>query len=76
LGTDSSATRRLDHLAARGITAIPLMPLAEFFGGFNWGYDGVLWFSPSSAYGRPEDLKAFIDAVASAAESANEITDQ
>ena len=61
-GTFSAAIRRLDHLVALGITAIQLMPLGEFFGGFNWGYDGVLWFAPSSAYGRPEDLKAFINA--------------
>jgi len=37
------------------------MPLADFPGGRNWGYDGVLWYAPDSAYGRPEDLKALID---------------
>lgn len=61
-GTFAAAAQHLDHLAALGITAIQLMPLAEFYGDFNWGYDGVLWFAPSSAYGRPEDLKAFVDA--------------
>ncbi|MET3896873.1 maltooligosyltrehalose trehalohydrolase [Devosia sp. UYZn731] len=61
-GTFAAAAQRLDHLAALGITAIQLMPLAEFYGDYNWGYDGVLWFAPSSAYGRPEDLKAFVDA--------------
>ena len=38
------------------------MPLADFAGSRNWGYDGVLWYAPDSAYGRPEDLKALIDA--------------
>jgi malto-oligosyltrehalose trehalohydrolase len=38
------------------------MPLADFPGRWNWGYDGVLWFAPDSAYGRPDDLKALIDA--------------
>jgi len=52
---------RLDHLAATGITALELMPLADFAGTRNWGYDGVLWYAPDSAYGRPEDLKTLID---------------
>ena len=53
---------RLDHLAETGITALELMPLADFAGSRNWGYDGVLWYAPDSAYGRPDDLKALIDA--------------
>ena len=61
-GTFAAAAQHLDHLAAIGITAIQLMPLADFHGRFNWGYDGVLWFAPASQYGRPEDLKALIDA--------------
>ena len=52
---------RLDHLVATGITALELMPLADFAGKRNWGYDGVLWYAPDSAYGRPDDLKALID---------------
>ena len=52
---------RLDHLVETGITALELMPLADFAGSRNWGYDGVLWYAPDSAYGRPEDLKALID---------------
>jgi len=52
---------RLDHLAASGITALELMPLADFSGARNWGYDGVLWYAPDSAYGRPDDLKVLID---------------
>lgn len=53
---------RLDHIVETGITAIELMPVADFFGRWNWGYDGVLIFAPDGAYGRPEDLKALIDA--------------
>ena len=37
------------------------MPLADFSGSRNWGYDGVLWYAPDSAYGRPDDLKTLID---------------
>jgi malto-oligosyltrehalose trehalohydrolase len=53
---------KLDHIAAAGFTAIELMPVADFSGRWNWGYDGVLSYAPDSAYGRPEDLKALIDA--------------
>jgi len=52
---------KLDHLVATGITALELMPLADFAGSRNWGYDGVLWYAPDSAYGRPDDLKTLID---------------
>jgi maltooligosyltrehalose trehalohydrolase len=52
---------KLDHLVATGITALELMPLADFAGRRGWGYDGVLWYAPDSAYGRPEDLKTLID---------------
>jgi maltooligosyltrehalose trehalohydrolase len=52
---------RLDHLAGSGITALELMPLADFFGLRGWGYDGVLWYAPDASYGRPEDLKTLID---------------
>jgi malto-oligosyltrehalose trehalohydrolase len=45
-----------------GVTAIELMPLADFAGKRNWGYDGVLPYAPDSVYGRPEELKALIDA--------------
>jgi maltooligosyltrehalose trehalohydrolase len=61
-GTCRAAIDKLDHLAATGITAIELMPLSDFPGRWNWGYDGVLPFAPDSVYGRPEDLKALIDA--------------
>ncbi|WP_449396769.1 alpha-amylase family glycosyl hydrolase [Devosia riboflavina] len=60
-GTFAAAEAKLDHLAALGITAIQIMPIAQFHGRFNWGYDGAMWFAPQSSYGRPEDLKAFVN---------------
>jgi maltooligosyltrehalose trehalohydrolase len=53
--------RELARLAALGITAVELMPVAAFPGRRNWGYDGVLPFAPAAAYGTPDDLKALID---------------
>jgi malto-oligosyltrehalose trehalohydrolase len=61
-GTFRAAAGRLDYLRDLGVTAIELMPVADFSGRWNWGYDGVLPFAPDSSYGRPEDLKALIDA--------------
>jgi maltooligosyltrehalose trehalohydrolase len=60
-GTYRAMIEKLDHLVETGITALELMPLADFAGNRNWGYDGVLWYAPDSAYGRPDDLKALID---------------
>jgi maltooligosyltrehalose trehalohydrolase len=61
-GTYAGVIERLDHLASLGVTAIELMPLAEFPGRRGWGYDGVLLFAPESQYGRPDALKALVDA--------------
>ena len=61
-GTYAGAEKKLDYLADLGITAIELMPISSFPGDRNWGYDGVLPYSPTANYGRPEDLKRFIDA--------------
>lgn len=61
-GTFRSAIEKLNYLVELGVTAIELMPVADFPGRWNWGYDGVLLFAPDSSYGRPEDLKALIDA--------------
>ncbi|HEX4615198.1 MAG TPA: malto-oligosyltrehalose trehalohydrolase, partial [Stellaceae bacterium] len=61
-GTFRAAVDKLDHLVALGVTAIELMPIGDFPGGRNWGYDGVLPYAPDSSYGRPEDLKALVDA--------------
>ena len=60
-GTYRAIIERLDHLVATGITALELLPLADFAGSRNWGYDGVLWYAPDGAYGRPDDLKALVD---------------
>jgi maltooligosyltrehalose trehalohydrolase len=61
-GTFRAMIEKLDHLVETGITALELMPVADFPGRWNWGYDGVLLYAPDSTYGRPEDLKALIDA--------------
>lgn len=61
-GTFSGVIQRLDYLAELGITAIELMPVADFPGDRNWGYDGVLPYAPDSRYGRPDDLKALVQA--------------
>ena len=60
-GTYAGVQERLEHLRQLGVTAIELMPLSDFPGRRNWGYDGTLLFAPDSAYGRPETLKALID---------------
>jgi maltooligosyltrehalose trehalohydrolase len=60
-GTYRAMIDRLDHLVGTGFTALELMPLADFPARRNWGYDGVLWYAPDSAYGRPDDLKTLID---------------
>jgi len=59
-GTFRGAEQKLAYLRDLGITAIELMPLSDFPGSRNWGYDGVLPFAPDSSYGRPEDLKQLI----------------
>lgn len=61
LGGYQAAQARLQELADLGVTAIELMPLGEFPGGRNWGYDGVLPFAPDSSYGTPDQLRALID---------------
>jgi len=60
-GTFAEAASRLEYLRDLGITAIELMPIADFPGARNWGYDGVSLFAPSRAYGDPEALRAFVD---------------
>src|SRR5262249_41635475 len=45
-GTYLDMVDRLDHLVKTGITALELMPLADFAGRRGWGYDGVLWYAP------------------------------
>ncbi|MGE5792442.1 MAG: malto-oligosyltrehalose trehalohydrolase [Bacteroidota bacterium] len=61
-GTFAAAIARLDDLAALGVTALELMPVADFPGRRSWGYDGVLPFAPDAAYGAPDDLKRLVAA--------------
>ena len=56
-----TACEQLGRLARLGITAVELMPVADFPGRWNWGYDGVLPYAPDRSYGTPDDLKAFVD---------------
>ena len=61
-GTFDAAAGRLPELVALGVTAIELMPVAEFPGERNWGYDGVHLYAPHHAYGGPAGLKRLVDA--------------
>ena len=61
-GTFRGVTGRLPFLRDLGVTAIELMPLADFAGSRSWGYDGVDLFAPSHSYGTPDDLRALVDA--------------
>lgn len=61
-GTFAAAADKLGYLADLGVTAVELMPVAEFPGRRNWGYDGVLAFAPHADYGSPDDLKALVQA--------------
>ncbi len=61
-GTFEAAIARLEDLVALGVTAVEVMPVAEFPGERNWGYDGVSLFAPSRAYGGPEAFRRFVDA--------------
>jgi maltooligosyltrehalose trehalohydrolase len=61
-GTFDAVIPRLGHLRKLGITAIELMPIADFAGDRNWGYDGVSLYAPSRAYGTPDELRAFVNA--------------
>lgn len=61
-GTFLAAVERLDDLVALGVNTIELMPLADFPGERNWGYDGVMLFAPARCYGSPDDLRNLVDA--------------
>ena len=60
-GTFEAARRELPELASLGVTAVEIMPLADFPGRFGWGYDGVGLFAPVALYGPPDDLRRFVD---------------
>jgi malto-oligosyltrehalose trehalohydrolase len=62
LGGFAGVAREFSRLADLGITAVELMPVNDFPGRRNWGYDGVLPYAPDAAYGSPTDLKALVDA--------------
>lgn len=61
-GTFHGVEQKLDYLRALGVTALELMPISDFSGKRNWGYDGVFPYAPDSCYGRPEDLKQLVQA--------------
>ena len=61
-GTFASAIEKLAHLRDTGITAIEIMPVAQFPGSRNWGYDGVYPYAVQSTYGGPDELKRLVDA--------------
>ncbi len=60
-GTFLAAAERLPSLREAGVTAIEIMPIADFPGERNWGYDGVLIYAPAHCYGTPDDLRALVD---------------
>jgi maltooligosyltrehalose trehalohydrolase len=60
-GTFAGAARRLEAIRDLGISAIEIMPVADFAGRRNWGYDSVCLYAPSRAYGRPDDLRRLVD---------------
>ncbi len=60
-GTWEAARGELAELAAAGITAVEIMPVADFPGRFGWGYDGVGLFAPVALYGTPDDFRRFVD---------------
>ncbi len=61
-GTFQGAIERLPDLKDLGVTTIELMPVADFPGDRNWGYDGAAIFAPARCYGTPDDLRALVDA--------------
>jgi maltooligosyltrehalose trehalohydrolase len=60
-GTWEAAARELAGLARVGVTAVELLPVAEFAGRFGWGYDVAAHFAPTRLYGTPDDLRRFVD---------------
>jgi maltooligosyltrehalose trehalohydrolase len=61
-GTFRAVIEKLPYLRDLGVTVLEIMPVGDFPGTRNWGYDGVFWYAPESSYGRPEDFKELIDA--------------
>jgi len=73
-GTFAGFKEKLDYLVELGVTAIELMPLSEFPGRRNWGYDGVLPFAPESAYGTPDDFKDLVQTAHDRASSSSSMS--
>jgi maltooligosyltrehalose trehalohydrolase len=61
-GTFDAAIERLGHLVWLGVTHVEILPVNDFNGQWNWGYDGVLWYAVHEAYGGPDGLKRLVDA--------------
>lgn len=61
-GTFRAAIEKLPHLRELGVRAMEIMPIADFPGDRNWGYDGVRLYAPARIYGTPDDLRALVDA--------------
>jgi maltooligosyltrehalose trehalohydrolase len=61
-GTFLAAIDKLQHVRSLDVTAIEIMPVADFAGERNWGYDGVSIYAPAHSYGHPDDLRALVDA--------------
>jgi len=60
--TFDHAIERLDHLVELGVTHVEVLPVNDFNGVWNWGYDGVQWYAVHESYGGPDGLKRFVDA--------------
>jgi maltooligosyltrehalose trehalohydrolase len=60
-GTFAGAAAKLAHLAELGVTGIEIMPVGDFSGRRNWGYDGAFPYAPDASYGRPEDFKSLVE---------------
>jgi maltooligosyltrehalose trehalohydrolase len=61
-GTFAGAAAKLAHLADLGVTGMEIMPVGDFSGRRNWGYDGAFPYAPDASYGRPEDFKSLVEA--------------
>ena len=61
-GTFAGAIEKLDHLVSLGVSFVELLPVNDFNGEHNWGYDGVLWYAVHETYGGPAEYQRFVDA--------------
>jgi maltooligosyltrehalose trehalohydrolase len=60
-GTFAGLKNRLEHFRDAGFTTLEIMPIADFPGTRNWGYDGTLIFAPDTSYGTPDDFRSLVD---------------